>query len=153
MDDYLSKPIQRKEVAEMLAQWTQKRRASSASPGSRPDKTGRVIFDQQGLLQQIDNNRDLLEEVLANYLQDTPQRIHCLEEAISKKDAAAVRFQGHALKGTSGTIRALALQEVSNQMEMAGERGDFSKAQEILPTLRQNFVEFQQMVAPDASHL
>jgi CheY-like chemotaxis protein/HPt (histidine-containing phosphotransfer) domain-containing protein len=150
MDDYLSKPIQPKELAEMLDQWTQERGASFQPQSSRPDKTGRMIFDQQELLQQIDNNQELLEEIVATFLEDTPQRIHSLEKAISKGDAPAIRYQGHALKGTSGTMRALALQEASYQMELAGERGDFSKAKELLPTLRRNFAEFQQVAAREA---
>ena len=139
MDDYLTKPIQQKELAEMLAKWAQSRREPPPAQESGVDDAGRLIFDHQALLRQIDNNEELLEEIVATFLEDTPKRIHSLDEAISKKDAPAIRYQGHALKGTSGTMRAQPLQEASYQMELAGEKGDYSKAKKLLAMVKRNF--------------
>jgi PAS domain S-box-containing protein len=147
MDDYLTKPIQQQELGEMLAKWAQSRRESPPARESRVDEAGRLIFDHQGLLQQIDNNAELLEEIVATFLEDAPKRIHSLEEAISKEDAPAIRYQGHALKGTSGTMRAQTLQEAACQMELAGEKGACSEARKLLPILRRHFADFQEVAA------
>ena len=147
MDDYLTKPIDQKALAEMLARWIAERRAISQPWDSQQDEAGRTIFDRQKLLQQIDNNQELLEEVLAIFLKDIPQRIHSLEEAISKNDAPAIRNQGHALKGSCGTIRARALQEVAYRIEMAGEKGDLFRVKDLLQTLHQSFADFQDVAA------
>ena len=147
MDDYLTKPIQQKELAEMLTKWAQSRRESPPAQESRADETGRLVFDHQALLQQIDNNEELLEQIVTTFLEDTPKRIDSLGKAISKKDAPAIRYQGHALKGTSGTMRARPLQEASYQMELAGEKGDYSKAKKLLTMVKRNFAKFEEVAA------
>jgi CheY-like chemotaxis protein/HPt (histidine-containing phosphotransfer) domain-containing protein len=151
MDGYLTKPIQQKDLAEMLAQWAQKPKVSVPPEDPLPGEGVRAIFDHRALRQQIDDNRELLGELLATFLEDTPQRIQSLEEAISRRDVPAIRYQGHALKGTSGTMRASALQQISSQMEQAGERGDLARAREILEAIRRHFADFQGVAAREIS--
>ncbi len=147
MDDYLTKPIQEKELAEMLVRWAPAHTSFQQLPDCQLEKPDRVIFDRKDFLEHLDHDQKLFEEVLNIFLQDTPERILSLEEAIFKNDASAIRYLGHALKGSCATIRAGILKEVSYEIELAGERCDFAGAKDLLPVVQKAFAEFQQAIA------
>jgi PAS domain S-box-containing protein len=152
MDDYLTKPIQTEKLTEMLARWLPASHATFQEPRDfQSEGPDRAIFDRKDLLEHLDNDQELFEEVLGIFLQDIPERIHSLEEAISKNDASAIRYLGHSLKGSSATTRAGILKELSYEMELAGERADLAKAKKLLPGLRKEFGEFQQVAGRNAA--
>ncbi len=150
MDDYLTKPLQEKELDNALKRWL--RNSPSATPKAlepipMPQGSDKIIFDRDDLLDHLDHDQDLFGEVLNIFLQDTPKRILNLQEALGKKDAPAIRYLGHALKGSSATIRAGALKIISNQIEIAGEQGDLFQVQTLLPALQKKFSDFQRVAS------
>jgi HPt (histidine-containing phosphotransfer) domain-containing protein len=145
MDAYITKPIQRKELAEVIARWAPKEITNESDQSSPQEIGDRAILDRKGLLERLGNDKEFLKEVLDIFLQDAPNRIFSIQEAISKNDASVIRFQAHTLKGASANVGAMALKEDAGQIELAGEKGDLERAKVLLPILRQDYENFQRV--------
>jgi len=147
MDDYLNKPIQPKELADMIARWAPREKTTENDPASPQESRDRGILDRMELLERLGEDKEFLEEVLNIFLQDAPGRILSLREAISKNDARGIRFQAHTLKGSCATVAAMALKEDARQIELAGENSDLNRAKDLLPLLQKDFEDFQRVSA------
>jgi HPt (histidine-containing phosphotransfer) domain-containing protein len=90
--------------------------------------------DQTIDMQAIDGLRELspdaggefLRELIEIYLQDTPQRIAELVDALSKKDGPAFTRAAHTIKGSSSNFGATKLTKVAHELEMQGKSDDLS---------------------------
>ncbi len=105
-----------------------------------------VAFDRSDLLGRLDNDEELLEEILAAYVEDIPLQIASLEEAINAQDIALVCRQGHTIKGASGNVGALAMRDASFKIEAAGKLGDMEQAAAIFEQIKTEFERFRQEV-------
>jgi signal transduction histidine kinase/PleD family two-component response regulator/HPt (histidine-containing phosphotransfer) domain-containing protein len=139
MDDYLTKPIKPGKFGETIARWI----PDNAAAGQ--DRTGgklleeASVFDRTALLNRVGGDKDFCQEIIGMFLQDVPRQIECLENTISKKDPALVDRQAHTLKGASGNVSAVSLQNAAMQLEVAGKNGDLSRAPEMLNTIKKEF--------------
>jgi PAS domain S-box-containing protein len=145
MDDYLNKPIQPKELADMIARWAPREKTTEKDPASLQETGDRAILDRMELLERLGGDKEFLKEVLNIFLQDAPGRILSLREAISKNDARGIRFQAHTLKGSCANVGARALKEDARQIEVAGENSDLNRAKDLLPLLQKDFEDFQRV--------
>ena len=107
------------------------------------------IFDKAGLLDRLMGDEELANEIFGEFLEDVPRKFTALKEALDKGDAPSVQLQAHTLKGASANIGAVALQEVANQIEVAGEAGDLSKAGSLVPQLDKQFEVLKKLAQPD----
>ncbi|WRH66836.1 MAG: response regulator [Planktothrix sp. GU0601_MAG3] len=65
----------------------------------------------------------LLVEVFNSYLEDAPQRLQTIEEAVIHQDALALQKSAHALKSLSVTVGAVRLAELAGELEAKGRTG------------------------------
>ena len=65
---------------------------------------------------------DLVAELVTLFLRDTPERLG--ELAGPSLDAGQVARVAHAIKGSSGNLGAMTLQDVASRLEQAGHRGE-----------------------------
>ncbi|MBW2737701.1 MAG: response regulator [Deltaproteobacteria bacterium] len=139
MDDYLTKPIQPVKFGETIARWI----PDNAADGQ--DRTGdklseeASVFDRTALLNRVGGDKDFCQEIIGMFLNDVPEQIESLENAISKKDSAIVDRQAHTLKGASGNVGAISLQDAAMHLEMAGKNRDLSRAAKMLNTIKKEF--------------
>jgi len=86
------------------------------------------IFDWDGLLHRLMGDEDLAKEIVDDYIKQIPFNFTAVKEALNKQDVLLVRREAHIIKGASGNVGALALQEIAEQIEIAGEEEDLVKA-------------------------
>jgi two-component system, sensor histidine kinase and response regulator len=132
MDDYISKPIRRKEVAKVIARVAEKYIVSQDSP--EETNPGEVL-DQESLMEELDDDLDMLETMLEIFERDAGERMPKIREAISSGDANTLNAEAHALKGGSGTFFATATYELANQLETMGRENDLANAEATFSTL------------------
>ena len=65
---------------------------------------------------------ELLQELAGLFLDECPQRMAEIREAIARRDAAALEQAAHALKGSVANFGARAAIEAAHRLEMAGAR-------------------------------
>ncbi|MCD6384669.1 PAS domain S-box protein [Candidatus Sumerlaeota bacterium] len=145
MDDYVSKPVNPKELAEAIERMLGKVKPSSRSQPSGSAETGKKVFDREALLQRVDGDEELLKEILEVFLKDTPARIKSLKDAVSTKDAESIQRDAHSLKGSAGSVGAVALQELAAELERLGKAKelDSARASELIQKIENAFKELE----------
>jgi HPt (histidine-containing phosphotransfer) domain-containing protein len=143
MDDYLSKPVKKKDLSMIIEKWL-KPVASEQSAGATPAaaKTNEpqgspLLFDETELLANLDGDVDILKSILNAALTEIPKELDMLKEYCGGEDIQAIRRQAHNIKGMAANLCLPALRDIAYQMETAAKNGDGVSARELLPALEQ----------------
>ena len=75
---------------------------------------------------------DLLAELMAIYLRDTPPRLAALHEAVVRADAEALRRAAHSIKGSSSQIGAVQVARLCADLEEQARTTDMGGIAETL---------------------
>jgi PAS domain S-box-containing protein len=134
MHDYVSKPVSARALATVLARWLPQKNESPAA----------VVFDRAGMLERLLNDEDLVREVIATFLDDTPRQIEALQRYLDAWDAAGVERQAHTLKGASSNVGGETLRALAVEMENAGKAGDLGAAAARMHDLEREFVRLKE---------
>ncbi|MGZ5620294.1 MAG: response regulator, partial [Methylobacter sp.] len=106
MDDYLSKPASRADLAVVLARWLDITIDSSRNerPSSAQDlpQAESCIWDESAALKRLDNDNDLLIEMIDLFLEEVPVSVAELDAALVRTDLLALADAAHAIKGMAG---------------------------------------------------
>jgi len=124
--------------------------ASGQGPTQETDAAERssAVFDRQRLLMALGEDEDLLEEIVAVFLKDTPNDVGPLEKAIADGYLATVKLQAHKLKGSAANVRAESMREVFAGIEGAAKREDLTEAARLMEGFTEKFERFKGAVRP-----
>lgn len=86
------------------------------------------IFDWDGLLHRLMGDEDLAKEIIDDFLKQIPNNLFAVKKALNDEDLPLLQREAHIIKGASGNVGALNLQEIAEQIEIASERKDLVKA-------------------------
>jgi CheY-like chemotaxis protein len=133
MDDYLPKPVTVQRLEAALARWSPQTRLGA------PEEV--VDASIVALLRDLhrEGRPDILAEVIAVYLCDTPPRLAALHEAVARADAEAVRRETYGLKGSSSQIGAVQVARLCADLEHQAGTTDWMGAMETLRRLDEAF--------------
>ncbi|HEY1253163.1 MAG TPA: PAS domain S-box protein [Terracidiphilus sp.] len=130
MNDYISKPVNVKDLAEMVLRWLPGQEAlhSASSPNEipqpLPQSLSPPVFDRAGLLNRTMGDEEFMQEVIHEFLIDTPRQIAALRRLIEDKDALEAGRKAHQIKGAAANVGGEAMHAVAYEMEEAGKAGD-----------------------------
>ena len=153
MNDYVSKPVEPRTLAEALDKWLPPEAIArpAAAPGPAAPEAAApagaaapeaVVFDQAALLQRLMNDPDLARIILHAFLLDMPQQIQALRGHLAAGDAKGVQFQAHTIKGAASNVGAEALRAAASELEKTAQAGKLAPA--LLAKLEAQFDRFQQ---------
>ncbi len=93
-----------------------------------PTMSDDPTIDMQAIdgLRELSPDADFLRELIEIYLQDTPQRIAELQDALNKKDIPVFTRAAHTIKGSSSNFGATKLTKLAHQLEMQGKSGNLA---------------------------
>jgi signal transduction histidine kinase/DNA-binding response OmpR family regulator/HPt (histidine-containing phosphotransfer) domain-containing protein len=137
MDDYLKKPIDAEELADVLARWipgSEPLQVDPAQVSLQPSLDTEVVENLKRLEGQ--GAAGLLGKVVEAFLQDTPLRLNDLERALDDRNAGSVAGIAHTLKGSSANLGAGAFAKTCAELEDAAEAGDWTRAEKLAAELR-----------------
>jgi CheY-like chemotaxis protein len=143
MDDYLSKPIRRKELLAMVEKWAltiadSEEEATVPSASAVERITGTVMnFDKA--VQEFEGDREFLVEVLRGFLVNVRAQVDTIQRAITADDAEVVRREAHAIKGGAANLTAEGLRSVAFELENLGGSGELTEASGTLARLEKEF--------------
>jgi signal transduction histidine kinase/DNA-binding response OmpR family regulator/PAS domain-containing protein len=149
MNDYISKPIRVEALVEALergAAGVHARRADKTTEQA-PTETEMTAIQPQDYLDQaaLDNLRamagdpEFLAQLIDTFLEDAPQLLDDLEQALVKKDAAGVRLAAHSLKSNGADFGATTFSALCQQLEMLGKSGKLGGAKALLTQVKEEF--------------
>ena len=81
------------------------------------------IFDRASMLERVDGDDALLSVIIGVFLDDAPNSLRAIEQALASTDATRLRAAAHALKGAAANISAEQLREAAHDLEWIGEAG------------------------------
>jgi len=140
MDDYLSKPASRADLAVVLVRWlgepaapevaAQDNSDESAIPNSPPQANSKAddgeastaCWDEAAALKRLDDDHDLLSEMIDLFLEEAPAFMAELAAALSRTDLPAVADAAHAIKGMAGHFCAEKIIGVAVKLERAARK-------------------------------
>ena len=131
MDGYVSKPINPKELDDVLDACSGLRQrdfpalAAILAPMNDPST---APVDAAELLQRIDGDRAFLSELVAIFRGEYPGQIQNAQEAIARKDSAGLERVGHTLKGALGNLSATGASVFAGELETIGRSGNLALA-------------------------
>jgi len=145
MNDYLAKPVQLAQLAEVLARWL----PASGKGDMRAETFNAPIFNPDDLLRRLLGDRKLAGTVLEGFLQDAPTQLNHLRARLDEADAPGTRSQAHVLKGAAATVAAESLHALALALEQAGAAGQLDRCGELLPRAAEEFERFQNTLERD----
>jgi HPt (histidine-containing phosphotransfer) domain-containing protein len=98
------------------------------------------VVDVAALMDRLEGDRELLQELVALYLEDEPGLLDQIARAVDSKDADALRRSAHTLKGSVGNFCAPGAHAAALALEDAGRSGELKAASVLFDRLRQELV-------------
>ena len=125
MDDFLSKPINR-DVLEQMLQSIQVRDTGAASADRGAEKGDDAAADIpkpsfEAIYDLIGNDPILLAELLESFQQETPVLLQNMHQGAQQDDREAVKMAAHTIKSSSAYLGLTALSEQSADIEADSE--------------------------------
>ena len=93
--------------------------------------------DCDALVELLDENADIIVTIIDSFLDDCPNYVKAIREAVENEDPETLKQEAHGLKGAAGSLRAEPASEAAQVLEEIGRSGDFSEAETALDTLGQ----------------
>jgi HPt (histidine-containing phosphotransfer) domain-containing protein len=95
---------------------------------------------------------NMVETLLATFLEDAPHRLATLEQAVKSRDAKAVQTAAHAFKSGAGTIRATRLAALLAGAEAAALSGTMSGTEVMLDEVRSEHIRVRLEIEKAVAH-
>jgi HPt (histidine-containing phosphotransfer) domain-containing protein len=125
MNDYVTKPIDPKQLFEALGKWVSARApqvAPEESIGESPEIPRALSlpgFDVPSALRRLGGNEQLFRKLLSHLAADHCADCEQIRRALAASDLGVARRIAHTLKGVAGNLSALELQQQAGAMESA----------------------------------
>ena len=129
MNDYIRKPVRRRDLAAVLRQCSSEKTAKTMNKEAS-EKSMALIREQPAdapltldttIIEGIDTDTSFLREVCDSFLGDAPERIRAVQTALEQADAEALEQTAHALKSLSSCIGAMCLFQLCKSLEDIGK--------------------------------
>jgi PAS domain S-box-containing protein len=129
MDAYVTKPLRPRELFEVLeglpVAAVAAAGAAAAGPAAPP-----AAFDRAAALERVDGDVELLKELVGLFLDECPQRMAEVREAVAERDATRLQHAAHTLKGSVGNFGAREAFEAARRLEAIGRDQNWTQADE-----------------------
>jgi CheY-like chemotaxis protein/HPt (histidine-containing phosphotransfer) domain-containing protein len=136
MDDYLSKPVFKDQLAAAIERWspvisTAEVESLEVIDMSDLDQNSREI-DWNHLHKMSDNNTEFELELLQIFVEDSLVHIEAIKDAIATNDFNQLQRKCHHLKGSSGNVGATAMKLAAETLEQMAHRQHLDGANELI---------------------
>jgi len=146
LDDYISKPIQPKELIEAIGRQLGKADVGAQKIPLVGISEEKEIFDKGELLDRVGGDEEIFREIVKTFMEEAPLQVQKLKEVLQEGEALSVERQAHLLKGAAMNMGAKVLQAVALEVEMAGRAGDLSRARALAERLDQEFEKLNEIL-------
>ena len=133
MDGYVSKPVHPATLFEEIEMVLERTKRNDASETRSRELSEQV--DQTALLERVEGDHELLFEMIHLFLEDVPQLLEGMREALKRKDMAVLERSAHSMKGAVGNFSADTTMAAAAQLEKDAKRGDVESSKASLAVL------------------
>jgi PAS domain S-box-containing protein len=147
MDDYLSKPLEPREFFLTINNWISKSLPKTGTLDidnlPQPEQATRLPISTSSepinlaeALPRFGDDMDFFVTMLADFIENIPERILLIEAAIEKNNVQDVTRLAHNLKGASANFSAEGVRSGAAEIELRGHEGVIDNATEILSKIK-----------------
>jgi PAS domain S-box-containing protein len=137
MDDYLSKPIRREELAAALAgAETRVVSGEDSAPAGEADDPGPVDLSE---LEAAVDDPTFVRELISTFLKDAPGLVGELRSSFERGDLEELRRAAHTLKSNGRTFGATRLAALSEELELSTKTGTLAGAVELVTRIENEY--------------
>ena len=141
MDDYLSKPIRREELAAALARFESHAVSADDSP------TAEEVDDSEPVdLAQIEAAVDdpiFVRQLISTFLNDAPGLVGTLRSSLEQSNSEELRRAAHTLKSNGRTFGATALASLSEELELSAQTGTLASAGDLVTRIEKEYARVE----------
>jgi len=127
MDGYIAKPLHAEDLIEAVEKLGQP--PAIAEVAKMAKHRGQEPIDTASALARVGGDVEVLKEVAAVFLEELPESLRSLREAVTAGDAHAIERAAHKLKGSVGNFAAHPAFEAALKLEVLGRDGNLSEAE------------------------
>ena len=109
----------------------------------------RSLIDRERALQRMGGDEELLDGLIECFLEDAPELLSQLNEALNSDDTAEVERMAHSLKGLSANFEAVACRDAAEAVEKLGRSRDLSGALPKVKVLKREVAALIAALKPD----
>lgn len=91
--------------------------------------------DKDALFELVDHDSDFLATLVGTFLDDCPDYMDAIREAVEAGDAETLVREAHGLKGAAANMQAEAAQVAARRLEEIGRSGNLDRAPDALEEL------------------
>ncbi len=151
MSEYIAKPILPAELRRIVRFFLCEEEAESSYSPQDSIRSGdafssvgpgKTSFRPKILLDRMGGDRDLCEQTINLFIEDSLKLLEKIATAVQSGDADESRRMIHALRGASANVEAVDITLLADTAEQAAARGDLVEAARALPELRNARDEF-----------
>jgi hypothetical protein len=149
MDDYLAKPIKSQELQQLLLRYGAVDTPASASAPNALPPTQAITFDYAAALETAD--QEMVEIVAGIFLDNYPDDLKKMRDALSIGDLEPLLYTAHALKGTVAMFGADPARLLAQRIEQQAKHGDPLGLSELLEALAEEIEQLAIVLRPLAA--
>ena len=166
MDDYLTKPVEARLLAEAIGRWVVpdaggREDSKSASSGPEPStglddsvgarrkepvEDGVPVFDRESFLRRVMGDEELAAVVLDGFRDDLPRLLARLDEALKTGDSEKAMLAAHTIKGSSANVGAEALRKAATLVEDAARKRELESIRTHMVSLAREYARLTEVL-------
>jgi len=151
MDDYLSKPVLKEQLAAKLNAWSQL--IASPPAESSPSPCLPLFIDWHQLAQVCDGSPEFESELLQMFAEDIQLRFQMIETAIADHNPQLLEQAAHQIKGSSANLGLTAFQAVADVLEQQARQQQMRNARDRLTELQALYRSLQSYLTQKAKDI
>ena len=137
MDEYIAKPIRVRELSDRFAMVVSPPSQPEPAPQAPLPQAGDELIDWSAALDSVEGDRELLKELVAAFLEDSPRLMADIRESLRKRDPTALQRAAHALKGSMLAVGVEEPARLAFALEAMGDSEQLGRVDATFASLEQ----------------
>ncbi len=144
MDDYITKPLRKKELLDIVDKWAESNPqpdeiAGQDLPPKEKNMENDVPMNFEMTVEEFGGDEKLVIDVVNGFLKNVDNQICIIRQAIEDEDAEVVGKEAHSIKGGALNLTADAVSKTALELENIGKSGSVEGGLEALDKLESEF--------------
>lgn len=149
MDDYILKPLRKKELLAFVQRWIQQDQPVellSTETDATGEKKDVRVMDYERAVAEFEGDAEFLKEVIQDFFIAVDRQLESIQQAIRSQDEKTVAAEAHAIKGGAANLTMEALSGCASELEKAAKNGFPDKMQELLENMKVEYSRATQYI-------
>ena len=135
MDGYISKPIQPKLLFGEIDRCLGLQKGSNVMANNSTETSEQI--DRVSLLERVEGDQELLAEMVQLFLDDIPNLLNAMRDALQRGDMVVLERSAHSMKGAASNLSAKQAADAALKLEKDAKSNHIESAKESLAGVEQ----------------